>query len=189
MYLVFILFLFFSQAGEYVIHYMPLAKTQKELNTYLEGRLAALDLQDADADAYRDDVLDRVKSLSTIEQEFATYGEQNIAGLDQFRESRFAELRVRRGRLGQLYQRVMVFTASQSGGKWTPERVEDYEGRQYQPLQFFFRETPNAVLPSLVEHTKTAFLVEALTDLNEEALGLSKIHDGTPRESRLFERV
>jgi len=174
LYLVFILFLFFTQAGEYVIHYMPLAKTQKELNTYLEGRLAALNLQDADADAYRDDVLDRVKSLSTIEEEFAAYGAQNIAGLDQFRESRFAELRIRRGRLGQLYRELWSSQQSQSGGQWTPERVEDYEGRQYKPLQFFFRETPNAVLPSLVEHTKTAFLVEALTDLNEEALVFQK---------------
>ena len=140
----------------------------------MEGRLAALNLQDADADAYRDDVIDRVKSLSTIEEEFASYGAQNIAGLDQFRESRFAELRIRRGRLGQLYSELWSSQQSQSGGQWTPERVEDYEGRQYQPLQFFFRETPNAVLPSLVEHTKTAFLVEALTDLNEEALVFQK---------------
>ena len=174
LYLVFILFLFFSQAGEYVVHYIPLSKTQKELNTYLQGRLAALDLKDADADAYRYDVLDRVKSLSTIEQEFATYGEQNIASIAQFRESRFAELRVRRGRLGQLFSELWSLQQGQSGGKWTPERIEDYEGRQYQPLQFFFRETPNAVLPSLVEHTKTAFLVEALTDLNEEALVFQK---------------
>jgi len=75
LYLVFILFLFFTQAGEYVIHYMPLAKTQKELNTYLEGRLAALNLSDPDADAYRDDVLERVQALGTIEDEFKTPGE------------------------------------------------------------------------------------------------------------------
>ena len=174
LYLVFILFLFFTQAGEYVIHYMPLAKTQKELNTYLEGRLAALNLSDPDADAYRDDVLERVHALGTIEDEFKTYGEQNIAGLDQFRESRFAELRVRRGRLGDLYSELWSAQQAQSQGAWTPERVEDYEGRSYLPTQFFFRETPNAVLPSLVEHTKTAFLVEALTDLNEEALVFQK---------------
>lgn len=174
LYLVFILFLFFTQAGEYVIHYMPLAKTQKSLNTYLEGRLAALNLADPSADAYRNDVLERVQALGTIEDEFNTYGEQNIAGMDQFRESRFAELRVRRGRLGQLYTDLWEAQQAQSQGKWTPERVEDYEGRSYQPTQFFFRETPNAVLPSLVEHTKTAFLVEALTDLNQEALIFEK---------------
>jgi len=170
LYLVFILFLFFTQAGVYVVHYMPLARTQKVLNIYLERRLAGLSLSDSVAVAYRDEVLERVNSLKTIENEFETYRELNIAGQDQFRESRFAELKLRKGRLGDLYSDLWSEQQEQIHGKWTPDFLEDYENRSFQPTQFFFEETPNAVLPSLVEHTKMAFLVEALTNFNKEAL-------------------
>ena len=91
LYLVFILFLFFSQAGEYVMHYTSLAKTQKALNTYLEGRLSSLILQNASDDQYRNDVLNRVASLDQIGDRFDLYESQNIAGLDQYRENQFAD--------------------------------------------------------------------------------------------------
>lgn len=188
LYLVFILFLFFTQAGEYVIHYTSLAKTQKELNTYLEGRLANLNLSDENASAYRDAVLERVSSLEEINTEFENYSEKNIAGIDQLRESRFSEIQIRRGSLGRTYSELWEQQQNQSQGAWTPEFVEDYEGRRYAPTQFFFRETPHAVIPSVVAHTKTAFLVEALSDLNQEAL-VFQTYDMQPLEESSFSTV
>ena len=174
LYLVFILFLFFSQAGEYVMHYTSLSKTQKALNTYLEGRLSSLVLEDAASDAYRNEVLERVGELDAINEEFANYEEQSIAGLDQYRENQFAERRVRRGELGTMFNNVWADQQKQSQGRWTETLLEDYDGRMFSATDFFFKETPNAVVPSLVEHAKTSFLVEALEDLNKQALVFEK---------------
>ena len=174
LYLVFILFLFFSQAGEYVMHYASLAKTQKALNSYLEGRLEGLVLEDEASDQYRRDVLERVASLDKINSEFELYEEQSIAGLDQYRENQFAERRVRRGDLGGMFDKLWLDQQAQSSGQWTPMTLVDYDYRSFGATDFFFKETPNAVVPSLVEHAKTSFLVEALEDLNKQALVFEK---------------
>ena len=174
LYLVFILFLFFSQAGEYVMHYISLANTQKELNTYLENRLSSLVLENEADDAYRQDVLERVASLDQINTSFEEYEQQSIAGLDQFRENQFAERRVRRGELGTTFDNLWLEQQEQSEGRWTEKLLVDYDNRYFSATNFFFKETPNAVVPSLVEHAKTAFLVEALEDLNKQALVFEK---------------
>ena len=174
LYLVFILFLFFSQAGEYVMHYMSLAKTQRALNTYLESRLSSLVLENEADDLYRQDVLERVASLDQINTSFDEFEEQSIAGLDQFRENQFAERRVRRGDLGPLFDELWVAQQDQSQGRWTNKALEDYDGRVFSAMEYYFKEAPNAVVPSVVEHAKTAFLVEALEDLNKQALVFEK---------------
>ena len=174
LYLVFILFLFFSQAGEYVTHYMNLAKTQKALNGYLEGRLEGLVLEDVASNEYRNDVLERVNDLNAITDNFEEYEEQSIAGLDQYRENQFAERRVRRGELGTMFNTLWAEQQQQSQGQWTPTSLVDYDGRAFNATDFFFKETPNAIVPSLVEHAKTSFLVEALETLNKEALVFEK---------------
>ena len=174
LYLVFILFLFFSQAGEYVTHYMYLAKTQKALNGYLESRLEGLVLEDDASNDYRKAVLQRLEELETINAGFAEYERLSIAGPEQFRENQFAERRVRRGQFGTLFTQLWEEQQAQSKGNWTPATLEDYDGRILGPTDFFFKETPNAVVPSLVEHAKTAFLVEALESLNKEALVFEK---------------
>ena len=174
LYLVFILFLFFSQAGEYVSHYLYLAKTQKALNGYLENRLEGLVLEDDASNAYRNAVLQRLESLETINDGFEEYKTLSIAGADQFRENQFAERRVRRGEYGTLFTGLWEDQQAQSKGNWTPTTLEDYEGRIFGATDYFFKETPNAVVPSLVEHAKTAFLVEALESLNKEALVFEK---------------
>ena len=174
LYLVFILFLFFSQAGEYVMHYTSLAKTQKALNTYLEGRLSSLILENASDDQYRNDVLNRVASLDQIGDRFDLYESQNIAGLDQYRENQFAERQVRQSELGTMFNSTWNQQQSKSEGRWTPLVLTDYNGSKSNPTDFFFKETPNAVVPSLVEHAKTSFLVEALEELNKQALVFEK---------------
>ena len=174
LYLVFILFLFFSQAGEYVMHYTSLAKTQKALNTYLQGRLSSLKLEDASDDEYRNDVLNRLASIEQIGNRFDIYESQSIAGLDQYRENRFAERQVRRGELGEMFNDTWNQQQIQSNGRWTPSLLTDYNGMQTNATDFFFKETPNAVIPSLVEHAKTSFLVEALEELNKQALVFEK---------------
>ena len=146
LYLVFILFLFFSQAGEYVMHYTSLAKTQKALNTYLESRLSSLILEDASDDQYRNDVLNRLTSLEQISDRFDVYESQSIAGLDQYRENRFAERQVRRGELGTVFNATWNQQQSQSNGRWTPTELIDYNGSSSNATDFFFKETPNAVI-------------------------------------------
>ena len=98
----------------------------------------------------------------------------SIAGADQFRENQFAERRVRRGEYGTLFTGLWEDQQAQSKVNWTPTTLEDYEGRIFGATDYFFKETPNAVVPSLVEHAKTAFLVEALESLNKEALVFEK---------------
>ena len=130
LYLVFILFLFFSQAGEYVMHYTSLAKTQKALNTYLEGRLSSLILEDASDDEYRNEVLSRLTSLEQIGERFNLYETQNIAGLDQYRENQFAERQVRRSELGTMFSSTWNQQQSKSKGRWTPLVLTDYNGSE-----------------------------------------------------------
>jgi len=174
LYLVFILFLFFSQAGEYVMHYNSMAKTQGALNQYLESRLTGLVLEDEASDQYRQGVLARVQSLDSISKEFRAFETQSIAGLDQYRENQFAERVVRRGTLGPLFDNLWLEQQAQSRGRWTPTALADYDGKVSEATDYFFKEAPNAVIPSLVEHAKTSFLVEALEDLNIQALVFEK---------------
>ena len=156
------------------MHYTSLAKTQKALNTYLQGRLSSLKLEEASDDEYRNDVLNRLASIEQIGDRFDLYESQNIAGLDQYRENRFAERQVRRGELGKMFNATWNEQQIQSNGRWTPSSLTDYDGKESNATDFFFKETPNAVVPSLVEHAKTSFLVEALEELNKQALVFEK---------------
>jgi len=153
---------------------MSLAKTQKALNTYLEGRLSSLKLEEASDDEYRNDILKRLSSLNEIGDRFELYESQSIAGLNHYRENRFAERQVRRGELGEIFNATWNQQQIQSNGRWTPSLLTDYNGSEFNATDFFFKETPNAVIPSLIEHAKTSFLVEALEELNKQALVFEK---------------
>lgn len=170
LYLVFLLFLFFSQAGEYVIHYLSLSKTQKVLNTYLQEELEEAVLEDPQHNAYRNDVLERVSQVDEIEEVFNAYSASQIAGIDQYRENRFSEQNLRKGELGETFVHTWMDQQNQSGGSYTPAELVNYEGKSFDPRTFFFKETPNAVVPVIMEYAKTAYLTEALSDLKKEAL-------------------
>ena len=144
------------------------------MNQYLESRLTGLVLEDEASDQYRQGVLARVQSLDSISKEFRAFETQSIAGLDQYRENQFAERVVRRGALGPLFDKLWLEQQAQSRGRWTPTALVDYEGKVSEATDYFFKEAPNAVIPSLVEHAKTSFLVEALEDLNIQALVFEK---------------
>ena len=118
LYLVFILFLFFSwleSTSCTTCHW----RRQKALNTYLEGRLSSLKLEEASDDEYRNDILKRLSSLNEIEIVLISM-KVSIAGLNHYRENRFAERQVRRGELGEIFNATWNQQQIQSNGRWTP---------------------------------------------------------------------
>ena len=111
--LVFVWFFFLSQAGEHVLHFAPKPTTQSALNSYLEGSLFSLILQNSSYNQYRNDVLNRVVSLNQIGDRFDLYESLNIAGSDQYCENRFALRQFRNSELGSMFKSTWNQSQSQ----------------------------------------------------------------------------
>jgi len=107
LYLVFILFLFFSSPGQYIIHYTTLATTQIELNERLLSKLKSLNSDLPQELELKNTTLECLNELSNLESVYSNYAEKNSVKGDKIKENKFAEKTVRKGPLSATLQGVL----------------------------------------------------------------------------------
>jgi len=90
LYLVFILFLFFSSPGKYVEHYESIAITQVELNSRLVQKLKTFESTDPNKLRLKNTTFECMRVLDDLKSKYAQFAEDNLIYGDKIRENQFA---------------------------------------------------------------------------------------------------
>lgn len=180
LYLVFILFLFLSSPGKFVEHYGHLTPAQDQLNENLLQQLESLDaLSDKhqEVKSLSQKTLQEIEALQLVYQHYSEA--ENLSG-ERLKESHFANDKLINAQAGQdlkqslahFVQRFKELSGIDLSAKLL--RPVDFSDQKLDALDFFFRDTPNGVILSILEHFRTTVLVHSLHFLNGEAPSLNE---------------
>ena len=180
LYLVFILFLFFSSPGQYVIHYDQMRITQTELNQRLNSKLLTYEPRNNDEKDLINTTLKSINSLDSVGKVYKIFADKNLIYGDKLRENQFAEKEIRKGSLALFFTDInekieaAYFKVSGKSLKAEILNLKSFTGQDYQSVEFFFKETPNGVVLSILEHLKTIYLSNVITELFKQKIVLPK---------------
>ena len=158
LYLVFILFLFFSSPGNYVVHYDQMQVTQEELNGRLNAKLISFDAKNEDDKLLKETTLQCLQELDELNLKYKKYANDFSIYGDKLKENQFAEKQIRNGSLAASFNSTnekMEAVYSKTSGKSLKSQIieiRSFTGESFKSLEFFFKETPNAVVGSVLEH-------------------------------------
>jgi len=144
LYLVFILFLFFSSPGQYVVHYSSLAQTQQELNARLIGKLKSFNSNIPSEQNLKNVTLECLGQLDKLKDEYSAYVESNKVYGDRLKENHFAEKTVRKGPIGsritQIIDTYLAAYAQVGKRDLTSDlkTLKDFSDNSFGTVEFFF---------------------------------------------------
>ncbi len=194
LYLVFILFLFFSSPGQYVIHYTNLATTQIELNQRLLSKLNSFNSEIPQELELKNTTIACINSLTNLESEYVKYADNNLVKGDKIKENYFAEKIVRNGPLSPTFRSILnnylsSFTkCSKKDLSNDLISLKDFSQHDFQQIEFFFKETPNGVVNSIFEHFKTVLLYNSVVELTHQIIDLPKFELITINDANFIEK-
>ncbi len=194
LYLVFILFIFFSSPGMYVTQYTSVANTQASLNDRLLQDLKAFNSLDPKELDLKNTTVDLVKQLDDLNNEYKKFAVETSVSGDRLRENNFAEKKIRKGAIGPKVVSIIdqyVAKYNTVGKKdLTNDLIApaDFSGTKINNLDFFFKEAPNGVMSTAFEHLRTVFLYQSLIVLKGKDLELPKFEILTVEESDFIQR-
>ncbi len=194
LYLVFILFIFFSSPGMYVTQYASVANTQASLNDRLLQDLKAFNSLDPKELDLKNTTVDLVKQLDDLNNEYKKFAVETSVSGDRLRENNFAEKKIRKGAIGPKVVSIIdqyVAKYNTVGKKdLTNDLIApaDFSGTKINNLDFFFKEAPNGVMSTAFEHLRTVFLYQSLIVLKGKDLELPKFEILTVEESDFIQR-
>jgi len=194
LYLVFILFIFFSSPGMYVTQYTSVANTQSALNDRLLEDLKAFNSLDPKHLDLKNTTLDLVGKLDGLNGEYKKFAEETSVSGDRLRENNFAEKRIRKGAIGPKVADII----NQYLAKYKTVGVKDlsndllepmdFAGTKFNNIDFFFKEAPNGVMSTSFEHLRTVMLYQTLIALKGKDVELPKFEILTVEESDFIQR-
>ena len=194
LYLVFILFLFFSSPGKYVEHYESIAITQVELNSRLVQKLKTFESTDPNKLRLKNTTFECMGVLDDLKSKYAQFAEDNLIYGDKIRENQFAEKEIRKGSLSLVFKdnnKKYLTTFEEVVGRSIKSQVsslKSYTLQEFDDVTFFFKETPNGVINSLFEHMKTVYLYNTITELFREKIILPKYEQILLEEANFIQR-
>lgn len=174
LYLVFILFLFLSSPGKFVEHYQNLEPAQTELNKALLQQLKEFKTVNIQQEELKKQSLASLKSINGLALNLKDYLQGATMSGEKLKESHFANEQLLKGKAGEdLLQSLEAFvkTYKASTGKDLSGDLlllDDFNGQQHAGLNFFFKDTPNGALTSVLEHIRSLILMNSLQYLKGE---------------------
>jgi hypothetical protein len=194
LYLVFILFIFFTSPGLYVSHYPSMSVTQEELNARLSAELKAFSSDQIAEMELRNSTFELVDRVDALKVNYEEWAKANSVTGDKLKDNNYAE-KVFRGTslmadLQSILQAYMKVYGTIGEVDLNPDfvRLKDLANNEFDAMEYFFKETPNGVVPSIFEHFKTVMLYQSLLHLNENDVELPKFEILTVEESDFIER-
>jgi hypothetical protein len=194
LYLVFILFIFFSSPGMYVTQYASVANTQASLNDRLLQDLKAFNSLDPKELDLKNTTVDLVKQLDDLNNEYKKFAVETSVSGDRLRENNFAEKKIRKGAIGPKVVSIIdqyVAKYNTVGKKdLTNDLIApaDFSGTKINNLDFFFKEAPNGVMSTAFEHLRTVFLYQSLILLKGKEISMPKFEIITVEESDFIQK-
>lgn len=180
LYLVFILFIFFSSPGMYVMQYSGVAATQSLLNEKMLNDLRGFNSVNPMELALKTTTMKSVSELEAIKMQYLDFANQTGVSGDRLRENNFAEKKIRKGEIGPKVKEILTdyiqsySTVGIKDIKSEFDMPEDFSGSKFPVIEFYFKETPNGVLPTVFEHLRTVMLYNTLMVLKKKDLEMPK---------------
>lgn len=180
LYLVFILFLFLSSPGKFLDHYENLEPAQEAVIERLKEQMKNLPETEAKSKALK---LETEKALATLEdlrENYHQYRTTNHIAGEKLKENLFATKEVLQTNQGARLQSALATynTAYQNfGGVDLSDellKLLDHSDQEFEAREFFFKETPNAVIESVINHLQTTILLRSIELLQGEKAQLFK---------------
>ncbi len=174
LYLVFILFLFFSGSGHYVKHYGQMKVTQGELNERLKTKLLTFKAKDSVERSLYATTLECLSAMDSIQMQYVEFETAKSLNNDYLLQNQFAETKFRRTSLAQKFVQTnekMELVYNRTTGKSLKSQLFELSSftlGNVNAVDFFFKETPNGVIESVLEHIKTVYLYTTITELFRE---------------------
>jgi len=179
-YLIFIVQIFFTSPGMYVLQYPNVAKAQIMVNERLLSELTVFTTEESKESKLKEVTLQSLKDLEEIEKTYLDFKKNTGVIGDRLRESKFAEIQVRNGKFGPVLEGIFkrYQEAYNPVGNKNLEsellKVKTNKGQYFDAIYYFFKGLPNGVVPSVVEHFKTVMLYETILALKKKESELPK---------------
>jgi hypothetical protein len=112
--------------------------------------------------------------------QYLDFANQTGVSGDRLRENNFAEKKIRKGEIGPKVKEILTgyiqsySTVGIKDIKSEFEMPEDFSGSKFPVIEFYFKETPNGVLPTVFEHLRTVMLYNTLMVLKKKDLEMPK---------------
>ncbi len=180
LYLIFLVFMFFSNSGEYLRHYPALNHTQQSLNERLIEKVNLFNGNDKNKLALKaalESYLLEIEQFETIYLEFKS--KNNIEGKRSF-DHDFVNSKFRFTGLGENFSKAcMDFNVKfkQATNKDLSnefENIDNLNGSKIELSTFYFQELPNVAFETIMEHFKTVALFNTISYLFEDDFSLSR---------------
>ncbi|WP_421753409.1 hypothetical protein [Croceimicrobium sp.] len=180
LYLVFILFLFLSSPGKFLDHYENLVPAQEVVLEKLRTQLKELPEGDSKSQNLKAQTLSSLQKLEEIRAGYYDYRNTNHIAGEKLKENLFATNEIIQGSYGTRFQETLEnFNQAYlefGGSDLSAELLspKDFADQEIQARDFFFKETPNAVIESVINHLETVILIHSIEALKGEKIELLK---------------
>ncbi len=193
-YLIFIVQIFFTSPGMYVLQFPDVQESQKMVNERLLSELNVFKPQVPEHLELKKTTLQCLASLEEVKKAYYAYEKQAGISGDRLRESKFAEQEVRNGKWGSIIEKTLgdfIKTYNTVGNKNLKEEfvsLKDSKGTEFDGLYYFFKGTPNGVIPSVIEHFKTVMLYHSILAMKKKESELPKFEILTLDETDFIQK-
>jgi len=179
-YLIFIVQIFFTSPGMYVLQYPDVAKSQTMVNERLLSELTVFTVEGEKENNLKTVTLQCLSELEKIEVAYRDFKKRTGVVGDRLRESKFAETQIRNGSLGGVIEGVFkkyLDAYNPIGNKSLDAELINCltnKGQTFDAIYYFFKGLPNGVVPGVLEHFKTVMLYETILALKKKESELPK---------------
>lgn len=193
-YLIFIVQIFFTSPGMYVLQYPDVQESQKMVNERLLSELNVFKPAQPSHVELKNVTLQCLASLDQVKKAYYAYEKEASISGDRLRESKFAETQVRNGKWGPIVQKTLdqyLAAYNPVGNKSLKEEfvlLKDNKGVEFDAVYYFFKGTPNGVIPSILEHFKTVMLYHSILAMKKKESELPKFEILTLDETDFIQK-
>ncbi len=166
LYLVFIVFYFFSTSGEYIKQYQSMNKTQVMLNGILQAELEKIDCKNLEDIALKNKTIDLYNQLENIHKDLQDYIGNSITQDEKLKETKFSKQFVENGNYDNLKSAILnyaeMFPAEQK------QSMISAFGITAENKNKLFTNIPNGFMGNVFKNYQTIVLKNAIRFLNEK---------------------
>lgn len=179
-YLIFIVQIFFTSPGMYVLQYPDVAKSQIMVNERLLSELSVFKVDGGPQKKLKDVTLACLAELDEVVNAYNSFKKSTGVIGDRLRESKFAETQIRNGKWGPIIEGVFknyLAAYNPIGNKSLDVefvKLKSSKGQDFDAIYYYFKGTPNGVVTSVIEHFKTVMLYETILALKKKESELPK---------------
>ncbi len=193
-YLIFIVQIFFTSPGMYVLQYPDVQESQKMVNERLLSELNVFKPQIPEHVELKKTTIECLSKLEEVKVAYFKYAKEASISGDRLRESKFAEQQIRNGSFGPIIENTLnqfISSYNSVGNKNLKEEfvsLKDHKGTEFDGVYYFFKGTPNGVVPSILEHFKTVMLYHSILAMKKKESELPKFQILTLDETDFIQK-